>query len=108
MILSTTPSVPGGRIVKSLGLVRGNTIRARNAGHDVLATFRNLAGGEVREYAKMMAEAREQAIDRIVDEARTLGANRVVGDRFQTSMIMSGSDEMLCYCTAVILERAES
>lgn len=105
MILSTTPSVPGGRVVKSLGMVRGNTIRARNAGHDVLAQFRNLAGGEVREYTKMMAEAREQAIDRMVEEATALGANAVVGVRFQTSMIMRGAAEMLCYGTAVVLER---
>ena len=105
MILSTTPSVPGGRVVKSLGMVRGNTIRARNAGHDILAAFRNLAGGEVREYTKMMAEAREQAIDRRVEEATALGANAVVGVRFQTSMIMRGAAEMLCYGTAVLLER---
>lgn len=105
MILSTTPAIPGGRILKSLGLVRGNTIRARNAGHDIVAAFRNLAGGEVREYTKMMAEAREQAIDRMVEEARALGANGIVGVRFQTSMIMRGAAEMLCYGTAVVVER---
>ena len=107
MILSTTPAIPGGRILKSLGLVRGNTIRARNAGHDILAAFRNLAGGEVREYTKMMAEAREQAIDRMVDEANALGADAIIALRFQTCEVMKGAAEMLCYGTAVTLQPEE-
>jgi uncharacterized protein YbjQ (UPF0145 family) len=84
--------------------VRGNTIRARNVGRDILAILRNLAGGEVREYTKMMGEAREQAIDRMLEEAEALGANAVVGVRFQTSMVMQGAAEMLCYGTAVHIE----
>lgn len=107
MIVVTTPDIPGMRIVETLGLVRGNTIRTRHLGKDILAGLRNLAGGEVREYTKMMAEAREQAIDRMVEEAETLGADAVVMVRFQTVEMMRGAAEMLCYGTAVRLERSE-
>jgi uncharacterized protein YbjQ (UPF0145 family) len=105
MIVVTTPDIPGMRIVETLGLVRGNTIRCRHLGKDILAMLRNLAGGEVREYTKMMAEAREQAIDRMVEEAEALGADAVVMARFQTVEMMRGAAEMLCYGTAVRLER---
>ena len=105
MIVTTTEALPGHRVTRVLGLVRGNTIRARHAGHDIIAGLRNLAGGEVREYTKMLAEAREQAIDRMLEEAERLGANACVGVRFQTSMVMRGAAEMLCYGTAVVLER---
>jgi len=101
MILSTTPDIPGKRIETVLGLVRGNTIRARHFGRDIQAAFRNLTGGEVHEYTKLMAEAREQAIDRMIDEASTLGADAVVGLRFQTCEVAKGAAEMLCYGTAV-------
>jgi uncharacterized protein YbjQ (UPF0145 family) len=104
MIVATSFEISGYRIAKTLGLVRGNTIRARHAGKDILAMLRNLAGGEVREYTKMLAEAREQAIDRMLEEADTLGANAIVGVRFQTSMVMTGAAEMLCYGTAVTIE----
>ena len=104
MILVTTPDIPGMRIVRVHGLVRGNTIRARHLGRDILAVLRNLAGGEVREYTKMLAEAREQAIDRMSEEAEALGANAIVATRFQTSMVMQGAAEMLCYGTAVEVE----
>ena len=104
MIVTTSFEISGHRITKTLGLVRGNTIRARHAGKDILAMLRNLAGGEVREYTKMLAEAREQAIDRMLEEADALGANAVVGVRFQTSMVMTGAAEMLCYGTAVTIE----
>jgi len=107
MIVVTTPDVPGMRVVQTLGLVRGNTIRTRHIGKDILAALRNLAGGEVREYTKMMAEAREQAIDRMVEEAETLGADAVVMVRFQTVEMMRGAAEMLCYGTAVRLEGPE-
>lgn len=107
MIIVTTPDLPGRRITRPLGLVRGNTIRARHLGRDIMAVFRNVAGGEIREYTKMLAEAREQAIDRMVDEARALGADAVVALRFQTAEVMSGAAEMLCYGTAVELEPAE-
>ncbi len=101
MIVVTTPEISGRRITRTLGLVRGNTIRARHVGRDIMAIFRNIAGGEVYEYTKMLAEAREQAIDRMLEDAATLDADAVVSVRFQTSMIMSGAAEMLCYGTAV-------
>lgn len=101
MIIVTTPDIPGRRITRTLGMVRGNTIRARHIGRDIMAIFRNIAGGEVYEYTKMLAEAREQAIDRMLEDAEALGADAVVGVRFQTSMIMTGAAEMLCYGTAV-------
>ena len=104
MIVVTAPDVPGYVITRTHGLVRGNTIRARHLGKDILAILRNLAGGEVREYTKMLGEAREQAIDRMLEEADAVGANAVVAVRFQTSMVMSGAAEMLCYGTAVTIE----
>ncbi|MEE2668736.1 MAG: YbjQ family protein [Gemmatimonadota bacterium] len=104
MIVVTTSEVSDMRIVRTLGLVRGNTIRARHLGKDVLALLRNVAGGEIHEYTKMLAEAREQAIHRLLEEAEALGANAVVGLRFQTSMIQAGAAEMLCYGTAVVIE----
>ena len=107
MIVVTTAEISGTRVVRTLGLVRGNTIRARHLGKDIMAIFRNMAGGEIHEYTKMLAEAREQAIDRLVEDAEALGANAVVGLRFQTSMIQSGAAEMLCYGTAVIVEAAD-
>lgn len=107
MIVTTTTDVTGHRIVRNLGLVRGNTIRAKHLGKDILAVLRHLVGGEVKEYTKMMGQAREQAIDRMIEEARALGANAVVGTRFQTSKIMSGASEILCYGTAVVLESLE-
>jgi uncharacterized protein YbjQ (UPF0145 family) len=104
MIVSTTDSLPGRRIVRILGLVRGNTIRARHIGRDIQAVIRNIAGGEIREYTKMLGESREQALDRMTDEAEALGANAVVGVRFTTSMVMSGAAEIMCYGTAVRYE----
>jgi len=104
MIVVTTPDISGQHIVRTLGLVRGNTIRARHLGKDILAILRNVAGGEIHEYTKMIAEAREQAIDRPVEDAERLGANAVVSLRFQTSMIQAGAAEMLCYGTAVVVE----
>jgi uncharacterized protein YbjQ (UPF0145 family) len=104
MIVVTTEALPGRRVVEVLGLVRGNTIRARHVGRDIYAAFRNLAGGEVREYTKMLAESREQAIDRMVEEAERLGADAVLGVRFTTSMIMSGAAEIMCFGTAVRTE----
>jgi len=106
MIVVTTHDLPGFQVVKVHGLVRGNTIRARHIGKDITAILRNVAGGEITEYTKMMAEAREQAIDRMLDEADALGANAVLAVRFQTSMVQSGAAEMLCYGTAVTVEPA--
>ena len=104
MIITTSDSVPGKRIAKTLGLVRGNTIRARHLGRDLLAGLRNIVGGEVTDYTKMLAEAREQALDRMVTEAERLGANAIVTTRFATSMLMQGAAELLAYGTAVMLE----
>jgi len=104
MIVVTTRDLPGYRVSTTLGLVRGNTIRARNIFSDILAMLRNITGGEVKEYTKMLAEAREQAIDRMIEEAETLDADAVVNVRFSTSMVMRGAAEMLCYGTAVKLE----
>jgi uncharacterized protein YbjQ (UPF0145 family) len=103
VIVVTTESVAGKRVVRTLGLVRGNTIRARHVGRDILAALRNIVGGEVAEYTKLLAEAREQALDRMVAEARQIGANGVVGVRFSTSMIMSAAAELLAVGTAVVL-----
>lgn len=107
MIVVTTSGVTGSRIIDTLGLVRGNSIRTRHIGRDLIAWLRNLAGGEIPEYTKMLAEAREQAIDRMVEEAQVLNADAIVTVRFQTSMVISGAAEMLCYGTAVRLERIE-
>lgn len=104
MILATTSEISGMRVVRTLGMVRGNTIRARAIGRDIMAVMRAIAGGEISEYTKMLAESREQSIDRMVEDAESLGANAVIGVRFQTSMVMSGAAEILCYGTAVIVE----
>jgi uncharacterized protein YbjQ (UPF0145 family) len=101
MIIVTTENVEGKKIVQTLGLVRGSTIRARHLGHDFMAGLRNIVGGEITDYTKMLAESREQAIQRMVDEAEKLGADAVVGTRFVTSMVMSGASELLAYGTAV-------
>lgn len=107
MIVVTTPTVADRQISEVLGMVRGNTIRARHVGRDIQAKLRNLAGGEVREYTKMMAEAREQAVDRMVEDAMGLHADAIVAVRFQTCEVMNGAAEMLCYGTAVRLEPVE-
>jgi uncharacterized protein YbjQ (UPF0145 family) len=103
VILATTETIAGRRIVKTLGLVRGGTVRARDIGKDVTAFMRNMIGGEVHEYTKLFAEAREQALDRLSEEAEILGADAVVALRFQTSEMMEGAAELLAYGTAVLL-----
>jgi len=105
MILCTSNEISGKKITETLGLVRGNTIRARHLGRDVMAFFRNIIGGEVRDYTKMMAEAREQALDRMVAEAESLDADAITAIRFSTSFIMQGAAELLTYGTAVKLEK---
>ena len=104
MIISTTNAIDGKKIVKHLGLVRGNTIRARHIGYDVMAGLRNVIGGEITDYTKMMAESREQALDRMREEAESKGANAIIGMKFATSMIMQSASEILAYGTAVIVE----
>jgi uncharacterized protein YbjQ (UPF0145 family) len=106
VILTTTETIHGKRVVRTLGLVRGNTIRARHIGRDIIAVFRNLIGGEVTEYTKLLAEAREQALDRMVEEARSLGANAIIATRFTTSEVMNGAAELMAYGTAVVVEDA--
>lgn len=104
MIVVTTDSVAGHRVVRTLGLVRGNTLRARHLGRDITAGLRTLIGGEITEYTKMLAEAREQALDRMIEESRELGANAILEVRFATSYIMSNVAEILAFGTAVIVE----
>ncbi len=104
ILVVNTPMVTGHEIRRTLGIVRGNTIRARHVGRDIVALFRNLVGGEIQEYTKLIAEAREQAIDRMVEEADSLGANAIVNCRFTTSVLMGGAAELLAYGTAVELE----
>lgn len=106
MILVTSDEIAGKKIVKVLGLVRGNTIRARHMGRDILAAFRGMVGGEITEYTKMIAESREQSVDRMMAEAESKGANAVVTIRFSTSSMMQGAAELLCYGTAVVVEDA--
>ncbi|WP_298492295.1 YbjQ family protein [uncultured Maritimibacter sp.] len=104
MIVVTTDSLPGREIAQTLGLVRGSTVRAKHIGSDIVASLRNLVGGEVREYAALLAGAREQALDRMIAEARTMGADAVVGARLETSTIAQGASEILAYGTAVRLK----
>ena len=105
MIVTPGSSVVGYKVVRTLGLVRGNTIRARNVGRDIMAALKNLVGGEIEEYTKMMAEAREQALDRMVAEAQSLDADAVLDVRFGTSYVMASAAEILVYGNAVKLEK---
>jgi len=101
MIMITTEQIEGKKITETLGLVRGSTIRARHMGHDIIAGLRNIVGGEVKDYTVMLAQAREEAIQRMIEQAEKMGANAIVGTRFVTSMVMSGAAEMVAYGTAV-------
>jgi uncharacterized protein YbjQ (UPF0145 family) len=104
VIISTSAQIEGKAIAKTIGLVKGNTIRARHIGKDIMAGLRGMVGGEISEYTKMMAEAREQAIQRMVEDAEAQGANAIVSMRFTTSMIMQNASEILAYGTAVVLK----
>jgi uncharacterized protein YbjQ (UPF0145 family) len=108
MITTTTETIAGKKIVRTLGLVRGNTIRARHIGRDILAVLRNVVGGEIRDYTKLLAESREQAMDRMTAEAQRLGADAIIGVRFGTSMLMGGAAELLVYGTAVVVADGEN
>ncbi|MCB9993883.1 MAG: YbjQ family protein [Hyphomicrobiaceae bacterium] len=103
MICSTSEAIAGRTIAETLGVARGNTIRARHVGTDIVAGLRNIVGGEVVEYTKLMAEAREQAFDRMVEDGRRMGADAIICMRFSTSMIAQGAAEILAYGTAVKL-----
>ena len=107
MMVTPSSEVVGFRVVRTLGLVRGNTIRARHLGKDILAVLKNIVGGEIHEYTKMMGEAREQAIDRMVAEAESLGANAIIDVDFSTSYLMGAAAEILVFGNAVIIERDE-
>lgn len=105
MILTPSSSVAGHRVAHSFGLVYGNTIRARNIGKDILAALKNIVGGEIEEYTKLMAEAREQALDRMVASAEERGANAIINVGFSTSYIMGNASEILAFGDAVVLEK---
>lgn len=104
MIVVTTEQIEGKKVTETLGLVKGSTIRARNIGRDVMAGLRNVVGGEVKDYTVMLAQAREEAMARMIDQAEKMGANAIICTRFVTSMVMSGAAEMVAYGTAVKVE----
>ena len=104
MIIVSSDHIEGKKTVKTLGLVKGSTIRARHLGRDIVAMLRSIVGGEVSEYTKLMAEAREEALQRMTEDAEKMGANAIVDTRFVTSMVMSGASELLVYGTAVVVE----
>ncbi len=103
MILSNTETLPGKEIVEILGIARGSTVRTRNIGHDIFAGLKNLVGGEIEEYTKLQADAREQAIQRMIQDAEKMGADAIVNIRLTTSVVMQGASELLAYGTAVII-----
>lgn len=103
MIITTSEQVEGNRIVKTIGMVKGSSIRARHIGRDIMAGLRGVVGGEVTEYTKLMADSREQAIQRMVEDAEKQGANAIISMRFSTSMVMQNASEVLAYGTGVVL-----
>ncbi len=103
MIISTTDIVPNREITEILGIARGSTVRARNIGRDIFAGLKNIVGGEISEYTKLQAESREQAMQRMVQDAERLGADAILNMRLTTSMVMQGASEILAYGTAVKL-----
>jgi len=105
MILTTSPNVEGMVIAKTLGLVKGNSIRAKHLGKDIVASLRNVVGGEIKEYTEMLNDSREQSVNRMKEEARNLGADAIVSVRFTTSTVIGGAAELLAYGTAVKLKK---
>ena len=103
MIITTSENIPGKEIYNILGIARGSTVRARNLGRDIFAAFKNVVGGEIEEYTRLQADAREQALERMIADAQKLDANAVINLRFSTSLIMQGASEILAYGTAVRL-----
>jgi len=108
VLVTTIDRIPGHEISEVLGLVQGSTIRARHLGRDIMAGLRNVVGGEIKDYAQMLAEARQLAIQRMVKEAERLGADAILGVRLATAQTMAGAAEVLAYGTAVRLKRAAS
>ena len=104
MIIVTTEEIPNKKIKETLGIARGSTVRARNIGRDIFAGIKNLVGGEISEYTRLQAESREQAIQRMKEDAEKMGANAIVNIRLTTSMVMLGCSEILAYGTAVTVE----
>lgn len=104
MIVTTSGNIAGKKIIKTIGIVKGNTVRARHIGRDIVAVFKNLVGGEIQEYTKLLAESREQSVDRMIVEAEKLGANAIIDTRFSTSYIMQNAAEILVFGTAVVLK----
>ena len=104
MIIVTSSEIAGKNISRTVGLVKGSTIRARHLGKDIMAGFRGMVGGEITEYTKMMAEAREQALQRLEEDARSKGADAVLDMRFETAMVMQNAAEVIAYGTGVVLE----
>lgn len=104
MMVASSSTIAGKSIVNTLGLVKGNAVRARHIGKDILAVFKNIVGGEIEEYTKLLAESRDQSLDRMIADAQRLGANAVVDVRFSTSYIMANAAEILAYGTAVVVE----
>ena len=105
MIIATTDTIKGKEIIETLGVVRGSTVRARNVARDIFAGLKNIIGGEIHEYTKLQADAREQALQRMLEDAKKMGADAVVNVRFTNSLIMQGASEMLAYGTAVKLQQ---
>jgi len=104
MLITSTFDIADKTIVKTLGLVKGNTIRARHVGRDIMAGLRGIVGGELHEYTKLLAESREQALDRMIEDAQKLGADAVVGVSFSTSVMSQGAAELMAFGTAVLIE----
>ena len=104
MIITTTENIPNKKIKETLGICRGSTVRARNVGRDIFAGLKNIIGGEIQEYTKLQAQSREQALERMINDAKKLEANAIVNVRFTTSMVMQGASEILAYGTAVKIE----
>ena len=104
MIIVNTPKIHNKKITETLGIARGSTVRARNVGQDIFAGLKNIIGGEISEYTKLQAQSREQALQRMIDEAEHMGANAILNVRLTTSMVMQGCSEILAYGTAVLVE----
>ena len=104
MIVVTTEQIEGKKVTETLGLVKGSTIRARHIGRDIMAGLRNVVGGEIKDYTVMLAQAREESLGRMIEQAEKMGANAIICTRFVTSMVMGGAAEMVAYGTAVKVE----
>ncbi len=104
MLLSTTETITGYNIVENLGIARGSTVRARNIGRDFMAGLKNIVGGEISEYTRLLADSREQALQRMIADAKRMDADAVINVRFQTATVMQGCSEILAYGTAVVVK----